>query len=111
MPDRLSLQAPLIVNTVGHCAGAIVFGIFLYLFIAGWRRGAKTGAPLPAIAAALAMLWNLGSLLGLATQQSDAPAEAVVAGSYSVLSLLPAVLLHIALGACQERLSGRQDMW
>jgi hypothetical protein len=99
MPDRLSLHAPLIVNTVGHCAGAIVFGIFLYLFVAGWRRGAKTGAPLPAIAAALAMLWNLGSLLGLATQQSDTPAEAVVAGSYSVLSLLPAVLLHIALGA------------
>jgi hypothetical protein len=99
MPDRLSSHAPLIVNTVGHCAGAIVFGIFLYLFVAGWRRGARTGAPLPAIAAGLALLWNLGSLMGLATQERATSADAVVAGSYSVLSLLPAVLLHIALGA------------
>ena len=99
MPDRLNLQAPLIVNTVGHCAGAIIFGIFLYLFVAGWWRGAKAGAPLPAFAAGLALLWNLGSLIGLGAQQGDARADAVVAGSYSVLSLLPAVLLHIALGA------------
>ena len=99
MPERLSLHVSLIVNTVGHCAGAIVFGIFLYLFVAGWWRGAKTGAPLPAFAAGLALLWNLGSLVGLAAQQGDANADAVVAGSYSVLSLLPAVLLHIALGA------------
>ena len=95
MPERLSLDAPLLVNTIGHCAGAIVFGIFLWLFFAGWWRATRIGAPLPAIAAGLALLWNLGSLIGLATGQADA----VVAGSYSVLSLLPAVLLHIALGA------------
>ena len=26
MPDRLSIHAPVLVNTIGHCAGAIVFG-------------------------------------------------------------------------------------
>ena len=27
MPDRLSLHAPLLVNTIGYCAGALAFGI------------------------------------------------------------------------------------
>jgi hypothetical protein len=31
MPDRLSLHAPILVNTIGHCAGVIAFGILLYL--------------------------------------------------------------------------------
>jgi two-component system LytT family sensor kinase len=44
------------------------------------------------------LLWNLGSLIGMAAApQGDPLADAIVAGSFSVLSLLPAVLQHISL--------------
>ena len=44
------------------------------------------------------MLWNLGSLVALAAGASRSQvAGAIVALSFSVLSLLPAVLLHISL--------------
>jgi len=58
---------------------------------------------LPAAAAALAMLWNLGSLVGMATgPEGGIAAEIIVAASFSVLSLLPAVLLHISLQSRQR---------
>jgi two-component system LytT family sensor kinase len=86
------------VNTIGHCAGAIIFGILLHLFLLDWRRATGERSTLPVIAAALGLLWNLGSLIGMATApQGDPIADAIVAGSFSVLSLLPAVLLHISL--------------
>lgn len=98
MPDRLSLHAPILVNTIGHCAGAIIFGILLYLFLIDWRRATIDRSPLPSIAAALAFVWNLGSLIGMATAPSEDPlADTIVAISFSVLSILPAVLLHISL--------------
>jgi hypothetical protein len=106
MPDRLSLHAPVLVNTIGHCAGAIIFGTLLYLFILDWRRDPRKRSPLPCVAAALALLWNAGSLIGLATPvRGAAVADAIVAASFSVLSLLPAVLLHISLG------SRRSSLW
>jgi hypothetical protein len=105
MPDRLSIHAPVLVNTIGHCAGAIAFGILLYLLLIDWRRDSGERSTLPAIAAGLALLWNLGSLIGLATSAGDAVADAIIAASFSVLSLLPAVLLHISLR------SGRRILW
>ena len=53
MPDRLSIHAPVLVNTIGHCAGAIVFGILLYLLLLDWRANRRSGAP-AGIAAGLA---------------------------------------------------------
>src|SRR5580693_4051391 len=98
MPDRLSLHAPLLVNTIGHCAGALAFGILFYLLLVDWRRATAERSLLPAIAAGLAFLWNAGSLIGMATAPTGDPlADVIVAGSFSVLSLLPAVLLHISL--------------
>jgi two-component system, LytTR family, sensor kinase len=98
MPDRLSIHAPVLVNTIGHCAGAIVFGILLYLLLLDWRRATGERSVLPGFAAGLALLWNLGSLIGMATSpEGDPIADAIVAASFSVLSLLPAVLLHISL--------------
>jgi len=98
MPDRLSIHAPVLVNTIGHCAGAIVFGILLHLFLLDWRRATGERSALPSIAAGLGLLWNLGSLIGMATAPAGDPvADIIVAGSFSVLSLLPAVLLHISL--------------
>lgn len=50
----------------------------------------------PIAAASLAILWNIGSV---AVLLSDGPLAATVASaSFAVLSLLPAVLLHLALG-------------
>jgi len=98
MPDRLSMHAPVLVNTLGHCAGAIVFGILLYFLLLDWRRDPEGRSALPGIAAGLALLWNVGSLVGMATMPGDPFGDWVVAASFSVLSLLPAVLLHISLG-------------
>ena len=51
----------------------------------------------PAVAA-LALVWNIGSLIALATGPTGGmAADIIVAASFSVLSLLPAVLLHISL--------------
>ena len=100
MPDWLSVHKPVLVNTIGHSAGVVIFGILLYLFLVNWRRARENQSSLPALAAALAMLWNLGSLIALASgPSSGAVADVIVAASFSVLSVLPAVLLHISLGS------------
>jgi hypothetical protein len=100
MPDWLSIHEPVLVNTIGHCGGAVIFGILLYFFLLNWRRTREKRSSLPALAAILAMLWNLGSLVALASgPDSGMVADVIVAASFSVLSLLPAVLLHISLGS------------
>ncbi len=73
MPDRLSIHAPVLVNTIGHCAGVIVFGILLYLLLLDWRRATGERSVLPGFAAGLALLWNLGSLIGMATSPQGDP--------------------------------------
>ena len=94
MPDWLSIHEPVLINTVGHASGAVFFGILLYFLIAVRQR-----AWLPSIAAALAMLWNVGSLLTLAAGPKEGNlADIAAAASFSVLSVLPAVLLHISIG-------------
>lgn len=100
MPDRLSIHEPVLVNTIGHCAGAIIFGILLYFFAVSWMRTRDERGILPALAAVLAMLWNLGSLIALAGGPNNGiVTDIITAASFSVLSLLPAVLLHISLEA------------
>ncbi len=96
MPD---IHEPLLVNIVGHTAGAIIFGIFLILFFkdrAG--SGFPRGSWLSFAAAALAFLWDVISLAALSISPTAPKLGAVaVAVSFAVLSLLPAVLLHLAL--------------
>src|SRR5437762_1186068 len=105
MPDRLSIHEPVLVNTIGHSAGAVIFGILLYLFVVNWRRAREERSSLPALAAALAMLWNVGSLIALASAGSGGiVVDVIVAASFSVLSMLPAVLLHISLKASHRAL-------
>jgi hypothetical protein len=98
------MHAPVLVNTLGHCAGAIVFGILLYFLLIDWRRDPQQRSGLPCIAALLALLWNVGSLIGLATEPGQAAGDAIVAASFSVLSLLPAVLMHLSLGSRRKPL-------
>jgi two-component system LytT family sensor kinase len=85
-----------LVNTIGHSAGAIIFGIFLVLLL---RDRAPTGLRSSwrsLSAAALAFLWNIGSLAVL-TRSLGSRSDLLVAFSFSVLSLLPAVLFDLSL--------------
>ena len=100
MPDWLSIHEPVLVNTIGHCAGAVLFGMLLYFFLLNRRRDRQERTKLPALAAALAFLWNIGSLVALGLgRQGGLAADVIVTVSFSFLSLLPAVLLHISLGS------------
>src|ERR1700756_4196561 len=85
-----------LVNTIGHSAGAIIFGSFLVLLL---RDRAPTGLRSSwrsLSAAALAFLWNIGSLAVLTHSLGSRP-DLLVAFSFSVLSLLPAVLFDLSL--------------
>lgn len=89
-PQVLSIHEPLLVNLLGHMAGAMVFAIFLWLL----RR--ERGPRLPALAAVLALCWNLSSLLVLGLSRGGGALKPVILlFSYASLSLLPAVLLHV----------------
>ena len=98
MLESIHTQEPLLVNSIGHSIGLLLFAGFLFLVLRDRRRGLGSQAGLPAVAGALALAWNAGSLVVLATSTA-APmlADVVAAASFSVLSLLPAVLLKLAL--------------
>src|SRR5271165_6256073 len=101
----LSLNQPLLINILGHAGGALMFAIFLALLFSGRGWSGARGRYLSGLAAGLSLVWNLGSLVVL-TWPGLPPAatDAVVAISFSVLSLLPAVLLHISLEGRPSRL-------
>ena len=89
------MRDPVLINTVGHSAGLLLFGLILVLLVRDWRAHGVRQTRLSLAAAALALFWNAGSLIALASHN---PA-AVVVLSFSALSLLPAVLLQVALKA------------
>jgi signal transduction histidine kinase len=88
----------LLVNTLGHSAGVLIFGIFLYLLIQDRAARRLRGGAKSMLAAALALAWNLASLLVLgANNPASGMTNATVAVGFSVLSLLPAVLFDLCL--------------
>jgi hypothetical protein len=94
----LGLNQPLLINILGHAAGALIFAIFLVLLYSGRGWSGMQGRYLSGLAAGLSLAWNLGSLVVLAWPTLPAPVlDLVVAASFSVLSLLPAVLLQVFL--------------
>lgn len=99
------MRESLLVNTLGHSAGVLIFGIFLYLLIEDRAARRLRGSAKSMLAAALALVWNLASLvvLGMGSRDiAEAPAAAAIA--FSVLSLLPAVLFDLCLAHRQRRL-------
>src|SRR5579863_5487179 len=89
---------PVLVNTIGHAAGAIIFGIFLYLLLRDRGAARMLGSWRTVAAAALAFLWNVGSLAGIvATTRSNDEPQLLLAFTFSILSVLPAVLLDLSL--------------
>ena len=118
MPDWLSIHEPVLVNTIGHCAGAVIFGILLYFFFVNWRRTREKRSSLPVLATPswpMRAVEYLGSLVALATGPgSGMVANWIVAASFSVLSLLPArSVAHLpripAPDAVDRRLSSQPD--
>jgi two-component system LytT family sensor kinase len=87
-----------LVNAVGHATGVLLFGIFLYLLIQDRAARRLAGSTKSMLAAALALLWNLASLIVLGFGASGTIfADTTVAIGFSVLSLLPAVLFDLCL--------------
>ncbi|MEN6602594.1 MAG: histidine kinase, partial [Bryobacteraceae bacterium] len=91
----LHAHGPLPVNILGHAAGALIFGIFLYLLVRDGAGARRRGSRLPMAAAVLALIWNLGSLVAMARPGSSG-AEMML--SFAAISLLPAVLYQLSLG-------------
>ena len=100
-------QQSLLVNTIGHASGALVFALSLYFLLAASSRGRRPASRLSLTAASLAFLWNFASLAVLACREFSWPgAELAIAISTSALSVLPAVLLHLALGPRYRKIVG-----
>ena len=92
------MNESLLVNTLGHSAGVLIFGIFLYLLVQDRAARRLRGSAKSMLAAALALLWNLASLVVLATNSAPSTFINVSAAlAFSVLSLLPAVLFDLCL--------------
>ena len=66
----LSTHEPLMVNTIGHSLGALLFAA---VFLLVWRSAHR-----PALAAALAFVWNAASLAVLAMNDLGWPGASVV---------------------------------
>lgn len=87
---------PLIVNAIGHLAGAIIFGIFLVLALRGAAVRRARENWLSVVSAGLAWTWNAVSFMSIVLTSGGAR-WAMEAVSFCSLSLLPAVLLHLSL--------------
>jgi hypothetical protein len=96
---------PQLINILGHAGGALIFAIFLCLLFSGRGWSGLKGRYLSGLAAALSLVWNLGSLVVLV--RPNLPAvwlNLAIAISFSVLSLRPAVLLHVSVGSERPQL-------
>jgi hypothetical protein len=102
----ISVRESLLINAFGHLAGVLIFGIFVFLLIQDRVARTSAGGVKSLFAACLALAWNLGSLLVLGIPETaTAWSEITVAASFSVLSLLPAVLFDLSLGSRSRTLA------
>ncbi len=70
MPISYNWRDPILINTVGHWAGVLLFSVTILLLLRNWRIHGIRTVKLPLIAAGLALGWNLGSLIVLAWPSS-----------------------------------------
>ncbi|HEV8416467.1 MAG TPA: histidine kinase [Bryobacteraceae bacterium] len=93
-----TVDESLLVNTLGHSAGVLIFSIFLVLLLRDRAARRLRGRVKSMVAAVLALVWNLASLIVLGAPSSDALSIRItIAVGFSVLSLLPAVLFDLCL--------------
>ena len=80
------------------CGRGLDLAIFLFLLYSGRGWSGMQGRYLSGLAAGLCLVWNLGSLVVLAWPSlPPLVLDVVVAVSFSMLSILPAVLLQVSL--------------
>ncbi len=92
------------IDTAGHSAGLILFGLLAVLFWQNKPAEQNHQTRLHVSAALLVFVWNLAQLLLLAPPTLSETTLNVVEGvSILCLTFLPAILLHISLN---ERLQG-----
>ena len=92
------MNESLLVNTLGHSAGVLIFSIFLVLLLRDRAARRLRGGVKSILAALLALVWNLASLIVLGGASPDTPfLRVTIAVGFSVLSLLPAVLFDLCL--------------
>ena len=92
------MNESLLVNTLGHSAGVLIFGIFLVLLLRDRAARRLRGGVKSILAAVLALVWNVASLIILGSLSPDSlPIRITIAIGFSVLSLLPAVLFDLCL--------------
>ena len=109
MSPGATLHNPILINSIGHSAGLLVFGLILVLLIRDGRTHGIRQTRLSLAAALLAFAWNAGSLVAIGSgNQSPLLIGIVMTASFSVLSFLPAVLLHVALRGRQSKLVTRR---
>ena len=91
------LHDPILINTVGHTAGLLLFAVIIALLL---RDGTVHGlgqTKMSLIAASLALGWNVGALVtSHCLHPGSLLVRVIMTASFSLLSLLPAVLLHVA---------------
>jgi len=88
----------LLVNTLGHSAGVLIFGIFLVLLVRDRAARRLRGGVKSILAALLALIWNVASLIVLGSNSPDTWfVRITIAIGFSVVSLLPAVLFDLCL--------------
>ncbi len=98
MLSAVSWRDPAFINTIGHAAGLLLFGVIIVLLIGDRRAHGVRQTRLSVAAAGLAFAWNVGSLVALASHDASSRfISLVMAVSFSVLSLLPAILLQLAV--------------
>ena len=101
MWNNANLTDPVLINTIGHTAGLLLFGLTIALLIRDWRSNGVRQTRLSLVAAALALAWNAGSLIALGST-NELLIRIVMTFSFSVLSILPAILLEVALHGRQR---------
>jgi two-component system LytT family sensor kinase len=101
MWNNANLTDPVLINTIGHTAGLLLFGLTIGLLIRDWRSNGVRQTRLSVVAATLALAWNAGSLIALGST-NEVLIRIVMTLSFSVLSVLPAILLQVALHGRQR---------
>lgn len=100
------LHEPFLPNVLGHAAGTLTFAIFVALVLRDRSGQGSRSRNLSLAAAAMALLWNAGSLwLLLAPPGSAGAGWLLTAISTVALSLLPAFLLDLLLGGTKRRIA------
>ena len=100
-----NLRDPVLINSIFHTAGVLLFGLVCYLLACDGRAQRIREIKLPLAAALLALIWNAGSLVAIAAgARHSLFIEIVMTVSFAALSLLPAILLQVVLRGSHPRL-------